>query len=99
MVFPEDSEREGTEEGAAEDGGRMSRRNRSGRKGQRAGRSQWGCRSGVLHELKRDVHGVPLSSTCGTPRRVLRTDNFLAVIGFQMRGGEEDCPCNPYNAA
>lgn len=75
MVFPEDSEREGTEEGAAEDGGRMSRRNRSGRKGQHAGRSQWGCRSGVVNEQKRDVHGVPLSRG-GTPRRGLRNSQL-----------------------
>ncbi len=41
MASSGDSGREGTEERAVEHGGRMSRRDRPGRKGQRARRSQW----------------------------------------------------------
>lgn len=98
MAFPENSEREGTE-GAAEDGGRMSKRNRPGRKGQRAGKSQWGCRSGVLNELERDVHDVPLSRTDGTPRWALRNSPLWCGDWLSNEKREEDYPCNPSNAA
>lgn len=35
----------------------------------------------------------------GRPGGLYETHNFREIIGFRMRGGEEDCPCNPYNAA